>query len=53
MISGVIELRAVEIMSHISSRDGFGIPARENQNEKGIIKKLHKDINRTLWKKPI
>ena len=25
-------------MSHISSRDGFGIPARENQNEKGINK---------------
>ena len=39
MISGVIKLRAVEIMSHVSSRDGFGISARENQNEKGINKK--------------
>ena len=38
MISGVIELKAVEIMSHISSRDGFGIPAGENQNEKTINK---------------
>ena len=38
MISGVTELRALEIMSHISWRDGFGVPAGENQNDKGINK---------------